>query len=31
MLDPDPVQRPSAKELLENPIFNKRQRNLSEA
>ncbi|KAF2298494.1 hypothetical protein GH714_023803 [Hevea brasiliensis] len=28
MLDPDPVQRPSAKELLENPIFDKLQRNL---
>lgn len=23
MVDPDPVQRPSAKELVENPIFDK--------
>ncbi|KDP28112.1 hypothetical protein JCGZ_13883 [Jatropha curcas] len=28
MVDPDPVQRPSAKELVENPIFDKVQRNL---
>ncbi|WJZ90299.1 hypothetical protein VitviT2T_009452 [Vitis vinifera] len=27
MLDPDPVQRPSAKELVENPIFDRLQRN----
>ncbi|KAK3007868.1 hypothetical protein RJ639_014597 [Escallonia herrerae] len=27
MMDPDPVRRPSAKELLENPIFDKPQRN----
>lgn len=23
MVDPDPVRRPSAKKLVENPIFNK--------
>ncbi|OAY61784.1 wee1-like protein kinase isoform X1 [Manihot esculenta] len=28
MLDPDPVQRPSAKEIIENPIFDKLPRNL---
>ncbi|KAJ6338456.1 hypothetical protein OIU76_008016 [Salix suchowensis] len=28
MVDPDPTRRPSAEELLENPIFNKVQRNL---
>jgi wee1-like protein kinase len=28
MVDPDPIRRPSAKELVENPIFDKVQRNL---
>ncbi|XP_034932498.1 wee1-like protein kinase isoform X2 [Populus alba] len=28
MVDPDPIRRPSAKELVENPIFDKFQRNL---